>query len=101
MKKLFISQPMKDLTEEQILEARKAAIEAAKRVLGDDVEIIDSYFNDYNPKNGCVPLKYLAKSLELLADADIICMDKGWDSARGCKIEHQCAVEYGISRIYL
>ncbi len=71
MKKLFISQPMNGKTEEEILAVRKKAIESAKVMLNEDVEVIESYFEDYNPDKGCVPLKYLAKSLELLADADV------------------------------
>ncbi len=99
MKKLFISQPMKDKTEEEILAVRKKAIESAKVMLNEDVEVIESYFEDYNPDKGCVPLKYLAKSLELLADADVAYFAKGWESARGCRIENQCAIEYGIDTI--
>ena len=60
----------------------------------------NSYFEDYNPKEGSIPLKYLSKSLELLADADVAYFCSGWDTARGCRIEHQCAVEYGIDRIF-
>ena len=97
MKKLFISQPMKGKTKEEILAVRKRAIENAKAVMDDDVEIIESYFEDYNPDDGCVPLKYLSKSLELLADADIVYFAKGWESARGCRIEYQCATDYGIA----
>ena len=44
-------------------------------------------------------MKYLAKSLELLADADVAYFDRGWESARGCRIENQCAIEYGIDTI--
>jgi len=44
-------------------------------------------------------LHYLAKSLEYLAEADIAYFVPGWENARGCKLEHQCAVEYGIDRI--
>lgn len=99
MKKLFISQPMNGKTEEEILAVREKAIESAKRNLGEDVEVIDSYFEDYNPENGCVPLKYLAKSLELLADADVAYFAKGWEDARGCKIENACAIAYGIDVI--
>lgn len=99
MKKLFISQPMNGRTEKEILAAREKAIQSAERHIGEKVEVIDSYFEDYNPENGCIPLKYLAKSLELLADADVAYFDSGWDSARGCKIEHQCAIEYGIEVI--
>ena len=99
MKKLFISQPMGGKTEEEILAVREKAIESAKLVLNDDVEVIESYLEDYNPDKGCVPLKYLAKSLDLLADADVVFFAEGWESARGCRIEHQCAIEYGITTI--
>lgn len=44
-------------------------------------------------------MKYLAKSLELLVDADVAYFAKGWESARGCRIENQCAIEYGIDTI--
>lgn len=99
MKKLFISQPMRGKSEEQIKAEREKAIKVARQILNDDVEVIDSYFEDYNPSNGCVPLKYLAKSLELLADADIAYFANGWSEARGCRIEHDCAVAYGIECI--
>ena len=100
MKKLFISQPMRNKTKDEILRERETAIKTASELFSDDVEIIDSYFEDYDPKNGCIPLKYLSKSLERLADADVAYFCPGWDTARGCKIENQCAVEYGIERIY-
>lgn len=45
------------------------------------------------------PLWFLGKSLELLSTADIAYFAKGWDSARGCKIEHDCAVAYNIDAI--
>ena len=64
MKKLFISQPMNGKTEEEILAVRRKAIERAEVVLNEDVEVIESYFADYNPDKGCVPKMYLAKSEE-------------------------------------
>ena len=45
------------------------------------------------------PLWYLGESLKLLATADVAYFAKGWEKARGCKIEHTCAVEYGIPTI--
>ncbi|MCR5704438.1 MAG: DUF4406 domain-containing protein [Eubacterium sp.] len=96
--KYFISQSMKDKTGQEIKEQREQII-AAIKAEDKDAVIIDSYFEDYDPKNGCIPLKYLAKSLELLADADILYCAKGWENARGCKIEHDCAVAYGITVI--
>ncbi|RHU77980.1 DUF2829 domain-containing protein [Butyribacter intestini] len=34
-----------------------------------------------------------------MADADVAYFAKGWESARGCRIENQCAIEYGIDTI--
>ena len=44
MKKLFISQPMKDKTDEEILAERQRAIDKAEEQLGEKVELIDSFF---------------------------------------------------------
>ena len=97
MKKLFISQPMRDKSDEEILAERKKAIEIAEKVIGEPVEVIDSFF-EKAPVNA-KPLWFLGKSLELLADADVAYFVPGWEDARGCKIEHTCAVEYSINRI--
>ena len=40
--KVFISQPMSGLIEEEILEQREAAIAEAKMTLGDDIEILET-----------------------------------------------------------
>ena len=97
MKKLFISQPMRDKTDEEILTERERAIESAKKHLGEDVEVIDSFFKE--APHDAKPLWYLAKSLELLATADVAYFCKDWDKYRGCKIENTCAIEYGIDVI--
>lgn len=97
MKKLFISQPMRGKSDEEILAERQKAIEVAEKVIGEPVEVIDSFF-EKAPVNA-KPLWFLGKSLELLADADVAYFAPGWEDARGCKIEHTCAVEYDINRI--
>lgn len=97
MKKLFISQPMKGKTDEQILAERERAIEAAKELVGEEVEIIDSFFQA--APADAKPLWFLGKSLELLSSADVAYFAPGWNRFRGCKIEHECAVQYGIDRI--
>lgn len=95
MTKVFISQPMKDKTEQEILEERADMFQLARESFP-DAELIDSYFDGHEPSTGNVGLKYLAKSLELLADADVAYFAPGWDKARGCRIENECAIEYGI-----
>ncbi len=56
--------------------------------------MIDSFFE--GAPADAKPLWFLGKSLELLAQADIAYFAEGWQGARGCRIEHTCAQEYGI-----
>ena len=93
---VFISQPMRVKAESEIVGERKAIVEKIAKIIKTDYLIMNSYFEDYAPDKGCVPLKYLAKSLEMLADADVAFFAKGWENAKGCRIEHDCAKAYGI-----
>lgn len=94
MKKLFISQPMSDKTNEEIKAVREAIVADVSKLVGDEVEVIDSFFE--NAPHDAMPLWFLGKSLELLSTADCVYFAEGWDKARGCKIEHECAIQYGI-----
>ena len=93
-KKLFISQPMNGLSDEQVLQERDATISKAKALLGEDVTPLETFFDDFGP--AAKPLDYLARSLEFLARADVAVFAPGWQNARGCRIERQCAADYGI-----
>ncbi len=96
MKKLFISQPMRGKTDEEILAERADAVQAARDALGEEVEVIDSFFGTSDMSHA---LEYLGESLKLMAKADIAYFAPGWRDARGCKIEHACADAYGIHHI--
>lgn len=92
--KVFISQPMKDKTNEEIKAEREEAICHLKQCYGNDIEVIDSFFEDapHNAK----PLWFLGRSLEKLSTADVAFFCKGWENYRGCRIENECAIAYGI-----
>lgn len=94
MKKLFVSQPMRGKTDDEIKAERAKAIQKAEEIVGGPIELIDSFFEKalVNAK----PLWFLVKSLELLLDADIAYFAPGWEEARGCRIEHTSAIQYGI-----
>lgn len=93
MKKLFISQPMKGKTDEQILRDRQEVIS-----LFDDVIVLDTFFKD--SPHDAKPLWFLGESIKLLAEADIVYFCKDWQKYNGCVIEHECAVRYGKEIIY-
>ena len=84
-------------TEQQIRDEREA-IELWCTSTYPGCEIIDSMIEDVPPSKNR-PLTFLAKSLELLADADIAVFADGWGDARGCRIEHTAATDYGITTI--
>lgn len=89
---IFISQPMNGKTTDEIISERNSIIALAQKKFGKNVEIIDSYFKNYIGN----PLEYLGESIKLLSKADVVIFAKGWETARGCKIEHSCAEEYDI-----
>ena len=97
MKKLFISQPMRGKTDEEILTVREKAIKSAEKQVGEPVEVIDSFFQE--APADAKPLWFLGKSLELLSGADVAYFAQGWEDARGCAIEHDSALAYGIKSI--
>ena len=104
MKKAMLSQPMAGKTDEEIIVTREKAI-AALREKG--YEIVNTLFTDewYGKeameKRGVVqiPLCFLAKSLENMSLCHAAYFCKGWENARGCRIEHDAAVAYGLEII--
>lgn len=100
MVKVFISQPMRGKTDEEILKERSEAIEKVKDIVNEDVEIIDSFIKN-DPKDvKNTALWCLGHSLKFLASADVAYFVNGWHDARGCRIEHECAKAYGVPIVY-
>ena len=93
--KVFISQPMKGLSEKEIKSNREKAIKKIKSLYGNDAEIIDSFIEGEGNS-----LWFLGKSIELLSTADVAYFLKGWNTARGCRIEYMCASNYGIGAYF-
>ena len=103
--KAMISQPMAGKTDEEIAAARGKAV-AALESMG--YEVVNNLFTDewysYEAMSGRgvvqVPLCFLAKSLENMSLCHVAYFCKGWEQARGCRIEHDAAMAYGVEVIY-
>ena len=95
MAKVFVSLPMNGRKHDEIVEEQKALVKEVSAKIGIDLEMIDSCISE-NVEN-LKPLECLGKSLEILAKADCVIFGKGWENARGCRIERLCAEQYGIS----
>lgn len=104
-KKVMISQPMNDLTDEEIEKTREKAIRHLDRLGYKVVSTLfkDGWYNNSAMKDRGVmniPVYYLARSLESMSFCDAVYFCDGWEDYRGCRIEHDVAEEYGLDIIY-
>ena len=105
MMKAMLSQPMAGKSDKEIVATRDKAIKALEE---NGYEIVNTLFTDEWYSNeqmmarGVVqiPLCFLAKSLESMSLCHAAYFCKGWENTRGCKIEHETAVAYGLEIIY-
>ncbi len=93
--KIFISQPMNGLSEDEIKRTRLNIEQRIKQLFG-NVDIINSFYLE----GGLKPLFNLGRSIQLLSEADIAYFAPGWSKARGCRIEYMCASDYGIETFF-
>ena len=105
MKKAMLSQPMAGKTNEEIVATREKAIHVLEEK---GYRIVNTLFTDewYNKEamaeRGVVqiPLCFLAKALENMSLCHAAYFCKGWENARGCRIEHEAAVACGLEILY-
>lgn len=97
--KIFISQPMQGKTDDEILAERERAIKVAKAKWGDDVEVLESFFQ--SAPTEARPVWFLGESLKVMADADAVIVCKGWSAARGCKVEIVAAEAYKLPVFFM
>lgn len=103
--KAMLSQPMVGKTEEEIIKTREKAIKALE---DKGYKIVNTLFTDewYSQEKmkergvAQIPLCFLAKSLENMSLCHAAYFCKGWENARGCRLEHEAAVTYGLEIIY-
>jgi hypothetical protein len=105
MKKAMLSQPMVGKSDDEIIDTTFKGIQALEHL---GYEVVNTLFTDewYNKDQmearGVVqiPLCFLAKSLENMANCHAVYFCDGWEKARGCRIEHDVATTYGLEILY-
>lgn len=93
----MISQPMAGKDNLQIQKERTELIDILTE---QGYEVLSTILTEEDVEKDD-PIYYLAESLKFLSDADIIFFMQGWEEARGCRIEHMVAEEYGKEIIEL
>lgn len=111
MKRIFLSLPMSGRTDEEIKEQINIMKSEflAKNPFDDGEEIqfvhnfreMEVITNTFDPEFGerkMPPLYFLGRAIGIMAYCDGVYFGKGYTKARGCMIEYQVTLEYGIPR---
>lgn len=101
MKKLFISCPMKGRSDEAIKKSRDKMHKLAELIYEEELEVIDSFIPGNAPDTRRVPVWYLGKSIQMMADADYFIGIHGTYDFKGCHIEETIAAEYEIPSTFI
>lgn len=104
-RKAMISQPMAGKTDDEIVRTRDRALMHLEELGYSTVNTLftdEWYSKESMEARGVVqiPLCFLAKSLESMSLCHATYFCKGWEQARGCRIEHEAAKAYGLEIIY-
>lgn len=95
--KVMISIPMAGKHDETVKKEYNDIVEKFKRL---HIEVADTYFTDDTTDISRPGIHFLAKSIEAMKDVDAVYFADGWRNARGCEIEHQVCIKYGIKTLY-
>lgn len=107
--KCFISQPMRGLTDAEIMKVRSKAETYLNR---EGYEVVNSFVKNGSEVEYCVnrnmtsygvknrPMYYMSRAIAIMSQCDTIYFVKGWEQARGCRIEFEIAKSYGMHVIF-
>lgn len=98
--KIFIAQPMSGVPDEEVEEIREKVTKLMKNKYGDNIEIIDQ-FHVPEEEMAKEPLErpgihLLGRSIQFLADADLVVFTSDFLHAKGCCVELAVCKEYDI-----
>lgn len=101
MIKVYISQPMRGISDAKIIVLREKLFEEFRSEHPDAV-LID---NIVQPNEALLQVKHpsvqmLARCIGKLADADVVIFAKGWEKYPGCRVENYVARYYDIEMKY-
>lgn len=88
--KVMISQPMRGKSNKQI---RQERAELVQKLENKGYEVVDTVFEEA-PADEDVAIYMLSQSIRYIGKVDGIVFMKGWENARGCKIEYYVAQYY-------
>lgn len=98
----MIVQPMAGKTDQEIMQVR----EKAKTLLEDIGYEVENTLLDIDERWATskgflhIPLLYICESLKAMSRCHAVYFCKGWATTRGCIVEHEAAMLYGLHKFY-
>ena len=92
--KVFLSHPMHGISDEECLAYRDKVMEHICERFP-DAELLETFIHENAPINATRQW-HLGESIKFMGDADIVFFSKDFREARGCRVEYQVCLEYGI-----
>ena len=99
MKKLFVSLPMKDKTEEEIINRIIECKEEAEKILKEETKIINPYITRKIPDSANDGIWCTSKYMEDMAFADVVYFDINFENDELCSVLFNAAVKNKIDII--
>ena len=94
--RVYCAAPMWGRTESEIASELESAVSLYSSHTGKSCELVN-----YRASMDFSPLEALGESIKSMAKADVVLMLDGWEDARGCRLEHEIAMGYGVPIVYL
>lgn len=92
--KVMISQPMSGIPDAEV---RRIQSELKEKFGKYHIEVVDSFLTEEVEQSNHPGVFYLGRTLtNFMHNVDAVYFVKGWQSARGCRIEREICKEYGI-----
>ncbi len=105
MKKLFVSVPMRGRTDQAVRHSIEEMHKIAEIAFGEELEVIDSFFESTDVAVKNWRIYYLGKSIKAMADADYFIGTEAWyddmRSFRGCDVERTVARYHNIPSLLI
>lgn len=92
--KVFISQPMSGLTEDEVMTVKHNILEMLSSKYG-NITTVDNY-NHIDVPVDAGSIWHLGTSIQMMEECDAIFFADGWENARGCCVEYEICKYYNL-----
>ena len=99
--KLFISCPMRGLTDEMIKANMEKMHKIAEIVFDKKLEVIQTYISQDPPEGAIAPIWYLGQSIQMMSKADYYIGVNVFYHYYDCEIENNIAHYYGLKSYFV